>query len=156
MGIRTSSDMRHFGELQIDEVRLEYVVNNHLDDVRDVFTQSSNIMPGSITVPGDPNNAQVHRLRRERLAESGVAQRINDILQWETMGGGALHEQAGAEQSVMSRRITDADRRIDNILRDLQRREQRYFERFSRLEAAMMQAQSQMMWLDQMMFAGMQ
>jgi flagellar hook-associated protein 2 len=161
MGFRTSNDMRHFGEIIIDEARLNYVMENHVDDLRDVFTQSSNINPGSIHSTGDPRNAEVRRLRTERLNESGVAMRLNDILMWETMGGGGIHDQVGnavenTQNSVLGRRINEADRRIDNIMRDLQRREQRYFERFSRLEAAMMQAQSQMMWMDQMIFGAMQ
>jgi flagellar hook-associated protein 2 len=160
-GIRTSSDLTRFGELQIDEARLEHALANRTDDVAALFTQRSDTPPGTIIGNGHPNDPGIRRQRQERLNESGVAQRLNDILMWETMGGGGIHGTAGtvsqeADNSTMSRRITQADRRIETILADLQRREQRYFEKFSRLEAAMMQSQSQMMWLDQMIFAGMQ
>ena len=161
LGIGLSSDLERFGELQINEERLEAFVNNNIDDVRDLFTQRSDIMAGALGAPGDPRNAAVHHQRNQRLSESGLGNRINDILNWETMSGGGIAEQAGMLESleansVMGRRISDADRRVEAILRDLQRREQRYFLRFSRLEAALMQSHSQMLFLEQMMWGAMQ
>jgi flagellar capping protein FliD len=144
IGIRTSSDPREFGTLQIDEERLERALNERPDDVATLFTRNPD-------VPASGN-------RQQRIATGGVAGRINDIMNW-TMGvGGGLFERAGVAGAVsdhdnqMSRRIAAEERRIDDMIRNLERREERYFAMFSRLEVAMMQSHSQMMFLEQMLW----
>jgi flagellar capping protein FliD len=59
-----------------------------------------------------------------------------------------------AEMNRMSRRIENENRRIEDMITNLQRREARYFQVFGRLEASMMQANSQMMFLEQMFWMG--
>lgn len=146
IGIRTSSDLALFGRLQIDEDALTNALENRLEDVMHLFTLDSGI-------------PQSERTRRsERLAGSGVASRINDILNWTTSTGGGLFERAGVDNSVsandnfMSRRIEEQEVRINNMMRVLERREASLFARFSRMEVAMMQSQSQQMFLDQLMW----
>ncbi|MCL2015876.1 MAG: flagellar filament capping protein FliD [Defluviitaleaceae bacterium] len=147
VGIRTSSDLSRFGELQIDEARLDQFLDNNIDDIADLFAAAS--MRNDRTTEG----------RRARLNESGVGQRINDIMNWAiNTSGGSITERAGThavtlEDNFLSRRIADHDRRIDLMLRDLQRREDRYFAIFGRLEAAMLQSNSQMMFMEQMFWA---
>ena len=141
MGIRTHSDLSRFGELQIDEDRFNNFLENRLDDVRGLFTQ---LGTGS---------------RRERLDGAGIGQRIDDIINWQLGIGGAFDDRAGIsstsrENNMLSRRIANEDRRIDHMIRDLQRREHRYFQTFGRLEAAMIQSNSQMMFMEQMFWMG--
>jgi flagellar hook-associated protein 2 len=149
LGIRTHSDLERFGELQIDEARLESFLENRLDDVATLFTRFSNI-------PATGAGAN----RRDRLADSGIGQRINDILTWELSVDGGIAERAGLRghvtenENALSRRINAEERRIENMLRDLERREHRYFQLFGRLEAAMIQSNSQMMFLEQMFWMG--
>ena len=155
LGIRTSSDLNRFGELEIDErhvadgmTRLEYFVQNRSSDVTELFTNFSNIPAGN-----EPNSGRV-----DRIAEGGLGQRISDIMNWSMSYGGGFYDRVGArthdgapsENNRMNTRLAEHDRRIDNQLRILQRRETRYFQIFSRLEAAMIQANSQMMFMEQM------
>jgi len=150
IGIRTSSDLNRFGELQIDEERLYAALNERPDEVAELFTNMSD-------VPGSGENQD----RNRRINEAGLGQRINDIIQWELSFGGGLHSRAGATtedtyqpNSALSRRIIQEDRRIDSLIENLQRREQRYFQTFGRLEAAMIQSNSQMMFLEQLFWMG--
>ena len=148
IGIRTHSDLERFGELQIDEDRVRAWVTERGSDVTELFTNFSDIPAGT-----EPNPA-----RTQRIAESGLGQRINDLIHWQLSFGGGLFSQAGAvshegnpsRDNFMDRRIAAEDLRIDNQIRILQRREARYFQIFSRLEAAMIQANSQMMFFEQM------
>ena len=148
IGIRTHSDLNRFGELQIDEDRLRAWVEERSEDVTELFTNFSDIPAGT-----EPNPD-----RQRRLDGSGIGQRINDILTWQLSYGGGLYTRVGAAShgdrptlnNVMDRRLEAEDLRIDNQLRILQRRETRYFQIFSRLEAAMIQANSQMMFMEQM------
>lgn len=148
LGIRTHSDLNRFGELQIDEERLERMINERLEDVSELFTNFSTISPNS------PAN------RRTRLENSGIGARVNDILTWELQTDGGIFRRAGLasgpseQNNAMSRRIAQQDRRIDDMIRDLQRREHRYFAMFGRLEAAMVQGHSQMAFLEQMFWMG--
>ena len=153
LGIRTNSDLSRFGELQIDEERLEAFINSNLDDVKELFTRMSEVTEVNQNDPGERGRA-----RTQRINESGIGQRINDIIQWQLSHGGGLNGRVGAtsgegapnENNRMASRLRDEDRRIDDLLRNLQRREGRYFEMFGRLEAAMIAANSQMMFMEQM------
>jgi flagellar hook-associated protein 2 len=149
LGIRTHSDLTRFGELQIDEDRLDHFLNNRMDDVAHLFTRQSTIHTGGAPSPQRSAN------RRAHLSDSGIGQRIHQVLTWELSMDGGLATRAGAgagtdTNNFLTRRITQEERRIDDMIRDLQRREHRYFAMFSRLEAALMQSQSQMMFMEQM------
>jgi len=146
VGIRTSSSLDEFGELQIDEDRLRSALENNLEGVTELFTRQN----FSLGVQNRP----------ERLRDSGIGQRIGDLLNWQLTAGGGIHDRAGLDRGLsqhdndLSRRIGREDRRIEDMIQNLQRREQRYFLTFGRLEAAMMQSQSQMMFLEQMFWMG--
>jgi flagellar hook-associated protein 2 len=149
MGIRTSSDLARFGELQMDEERLDFFLENRMDDVSELFTNVSEI-------PATGDDAD----RAGRLRESGLGQRIHDIIHWQLSFGGGLHTRVGAtsgggaalDTNEFNNRISQEDRRIDDMIKSLQRRENRYYEKFGRLESAMVQANSQMMFLEQMIW----
>jgi len=148
LGIRTDRNLANFGELEIDEERLQHYMSERMDDVRELFTKNPSIPAADVS------------RRRNRLQESGVAGRINDILNWQLTHGGGIFDKAGlatgpsSEQNTLSRQILREDRRIEDMVRSLQRKEQRYYEQFGRLEAAMMSANSQMMFLESMLFGG--
>ena len=152
LGIRTARDLASFGELEIDEERLQWFLDNRLEDVTELFTNVSDIPQGS-----EPNPD-----RARRIAGSGIGLRIHDIITWQLSYGGGLRDRVGEttgggpplEGNRMNTRIAQEDGRIDNLLRNLQRREQRYFQVFGRLEAAMIQANSQMMFLEQLFWMG--
>jgi flagellar hook-associated protein 2 len=147
MGIRTTRDLNEFGTLEIvDHERFEYMLANHMSDVAHLFTHES----------GRPAHGAFAD-RGGRLREGGLGQRINDIINWQLSSGGMLAERAGfggitQENNAMSRRLLTEDRRIEDMMRNLQRREHRYFQIFGRLESVMMQSQSQMMFLESIMF----
>ena len=157
LGIRTSSNLGEFGELQIDETRaanLDWWLENRLEDVTELFTRFSNMPAGGQSGPERADR------RRDRLADAGIGQRIDDLIFWATTTDGIFTERAGmpgdpsAEMNRMSRRIENENRRIEDMITNLQRREARYFQVFGRLEASMMQANSQMMFLEQMFWMG--
>jgi flagellar hook-associated protein 2 len=147
MGIRTARNMEDFGQLEIDEDRLQWFLDNRIEDVTRVFRGPKSLPPAT----GD---------RMARLRAGSLADRVNDIMTWATNSTGSLTRRAGIvggpseHQNAMSRRIEAEDRRIDNMIRNLERREARYFQKFSRMEMAMMQADSQMAWMQQMFFQG--
>lgn len=150
LGIRTHSDLSRFGELQIDEDRLMRWLDERPEDVAHIFTAQDDRLAGT-------NNMQN---RRPRLQNSGIASRINDIITWELSRNGGLFEHAGIagtmsdSENRLSNRIQQYDQRAERMRADLARREQRYFVKFSRLESALMAGQNQMMFLEQMMWAG--
>ncbi|MCL1998060.1 MAG: flagellar filament capping protein FliD [Turicibacter sp.] len=151
IGIRTHSDLNLFGHLEINEDMLQAAVNDNIDAVNQLFTRMSEI-------PAVGAGAD----RAGRLADSGLGARLNDLIHWELTTDGGLHDRVGAttgdsppnDLNRMGARITEEDRRIDDLLVWLQRREDRYFQMFGRLEAAMVQANSQMMFLEQMIWSG--
>jgi flagellar capping protein FliD len=147
MGITTSRNLQEFGQLDIDEDRLQYFLDNRIEDVEQLF-RGPDALP---SVSGD---------RNARLRAGGLGQRINDIMNWAADTNGTFTQRAGRpggpseHQNAISRRIAAEDRRIDTMIRNLERREARYFQQFSRMEVAMMQANSQMMFMEQMFFMG--
>ncbi|MCL2170634.1 MAG: flagellar filament capping protein FliD [Defluviitaleaceae bacterium] len=144
LGIRMSSNLEEFGQFQIaDPARLDYFLTNRLDDVRQMFLGR----PG-VAQSGGNNLAN---------ADHGIGQRINNIINRQLSNGGGIFERAGTTErldshtnNAFARRIRDQDTRIENLIRSLERREAMYFARFSRLEVAIMQSNSQMEFLQQM------
>jgi flagellar capping protein FliD len=149
MGIRTTGNMNDFGTLEIDETRLQSFLDNRMEDVARVFR-------GPVDLPPVADGGN----RVPRLNAGSLAHRVNDIMTWATNSFGTLTRRAGIvgspseHQNTFSRRLEAEDRRIDNMIRSLERRETRYFQKFSRMERAMMQADSQMAWMQQMFFQG--
>ena len=145
IGIRTDRNLQNFGQLEIDEERLTRFLNTRINDVADLFTRFED-------VPAVGPDAD----RGARLRGSGIASRLNDLMNWQTSMGGALFEKAGQVGGIgehsnqLSVQIAQEDTRIEAILRDLARRENRYFEQFSRMEAQMVAAENQMNYMQQM------
>lgn len=152
IGIRTDPNLENFGQIIImDEARFNAALEDRLDDVMQLFTQQYH----------GPANSQ--NARNARNPHQGLAERINTIVVRETSVTGNIARVAGLanmtqthENNTMGRRLREQETRIENFIRTLERRESAYFARFSRLEVAMMQSQSQMDFMMQMMWPGMQ
>ena len=146
IGIRTSTNLEDFGILVIDNPeRLDSALENRLDDVMQLFRGWE---------ATDRNN-------RDHLNPNhGITERVNNIINWQLSSRGGIFEAAGLEtgpsrdDNRLSRRINEQEARIDAMIARLERRESRYFVQFSRLEVAMMQANSQMDFLHQIMWGG--
>jgi len=158
MGIQLSSDVREFGMLEINEERFAFALEHHSDVMQELFTA---VAPPLNTFT-DSTDPRVGSARNQWVNASGLAQRLNDVFNRATAPtSGTLSLRAGVAggaldtQNDMSRQISDQNRRIDNMLSWLERREDSLFRQFSRMEMAMMQAQSQMMFFEQLMWGNM-
>ena len=150
IGIRTSPNVADGAILHIDEAALDAALANRIEDVQVLFTRNSSVSPA------DTAN------RGQRIAESGVATRINDITGWAISTGGSIFQRAGVtenafshHENAISRNIRMQDDRIDAMIARLERREASLFAQFSRMETAMMRANSQMSFFDHLLFGGM-
>jgi len=148
LGIRSSDRLSDMGRLELrDPAMLDNMLENHLDDVIALFTRFP-------TGPADTVPGGAH-------FNLGIAERMDAILrdQLSTNIRGNLFDMAGMENhplghnNTMTGRINEQERRIDNMLAWLERRENQLFAQFSRMEVAMMQANSQMMFFDQLFWA---
>jgi len=142
MGIQLSRNPNDMGLLEIDEARFTAALENHADALEHIFTNFDAANPNA----------------------GGIAQRLETVFNRAVgpMGvSGTIGQRAGAAtgvhatQNFFSRTIEADNRRIDNMMNWLQRREDQLFAQFSRMEQAMMQAHSQMMFFEQLMFQGM-
>jgi flagellar hook-associated protein 2 len=127
------------GILEIDMDRLRAALENDGERVMEMFT----------TQASEPANGR----RNVNLQQSGIGDRLFNIAHWSTSATDrsniSIFTRAGLAgalnpNSVMSRAIANADRRLDDMQRTLQRREDQLFRQFSRMEQAMMQANNQM------------
>ena len=149
LGIRSSDRLSDMGRLELrDPAMLDNMLENHLEDVIALFTRFPS--GPADTVPGGAH------------FNLGIAERMENILRDQTSPNvrGNLFNLAGLENhplghnNTMTNRINEQERRIDNMLTWLERRENQLFAQFSRMEVAMMQANSQMMFFDQLFWAG--
>jgi flagellar capping protein FliD len=99
------------------------------------------------------------------IGDMGVTARLDAALNRHVngfgTGRGLLEQRAGRAgtpsdvNNTIHHRIAEQDRRIETMMRFLERRESQLFAQFSRMEQAMMQANSQMDFLDQFIWGGM-
>ncbi len=150
IGITTSPDYRKAGRLLIDEGKLDKALQERPNDVVALFTQKSD------KAYLDGANA------RERYSESGLASRLNDILNDNiriTKGGGYLIKKAGQKgvidtKSDLYKQIKEADDKVDKLLEMLADKEESYYRKFARMESMMQRYSAQSNWLMQQ-FGGM-
>lgn len=88
------------------------------------------------------------------MSGGGIAERLNDIIGWATSAGDrssiSLFSRAGLpgvhnNNAAMTRAIEAQDRRLDDMRRNLERRENQFFAMFARMETALTQSNNQMM-----------
>lgn len=152
IGISSSSDISQPGKMVInDEQKLKDALINNPDKVRDLFMKSS-----STSYSPDHTNYS------QRYDESGIFQRINDILQdnvrtiRDSNGKkGVLLEKAGIVgdfsefNNLLYNQIKDQDQRITDFTEQLTDKENAYYTQFAKLESAMNTLNSQSSWLAQ-------
>ena len=127
-GIRLEAN----GLISVDETRFAAMMESHGDAIAELFT--------------DVNDGLATRLNRVFTNATSVTGPISRAV---GIAGGVTDT-----QNAMSSRINAQNRQIDNMLAWLERREESLFRQFSAMEQAMMQAQSQMMFFEQLMWGG--
>lgn len=143
IGIQSNS-WKDKGKLSIDPSKLKDAIRDDVEKVVNLFTKSS-----SISYTDEKN-------RKTRYEESGVMSRLDDVIKDftrttrdESGKKGALVMIAGLENDLsavtnkMSEEMRDKDKRINEMLAYLTRREDYYYRMFAKMEAAMAQMQSQ-------------
>ena len=160
IGITTFSDYTKNGQLKIDEDKLKKALDNDKDKIIELFTNVSESQPAY-------NASATSEDRTIRYNESGIFQRISDILQdnirttRDSRGyKGSLLEKAGLKGDVseysnaISKLIATQNERIDLISRQLEDKETYYYTIYSRLESTMTKLNSQSSWLSSMLGNG--
>jgi flagellar hook-associated protein 2 len=158
IGITTGSyEMK--GKLVIDEPKLRTALKNNSDAVVQLFTQESQYT----YTDGLDDSAK----RKTRYEETGLAQRLHDIIQdnirtTRDINGkkGTLIEKAGLPtdssefKNMMSDVISQKDTLIYNLLDRLVDKEDALYKKFTAMEKALSQMNSQSGWLAQQFGGG--
>ncbi|MGI6098072.1 MAG: flagellar filament capping protein FliD, partial [Dethiobacteria bacterium] len=152
IGIKTGNYMEK-GKLLLDEAKLTDALQNRGDEGEKLFAAQSEISYSS-----NLTSAQ----RAQRYKQSGLMHRISDILndyirttRDENGNKGILLERAGIVGDVsefkntLSEKIKRIDSRISDAVRLLQSKEESYWRKFTAMEKAIQQMNSQSAWLSQ-------
>jgi len=155
IGLSTSADTSQRGKIIIDESKLKTAIETRGDQVANLFMKSSTTHD---SYSADYTNGE----RNVRNREEGIFQRINDILKdytrttRDTSGKkGILLEKAGIKgdmsefKSSLSEDIIKKDEKINEMIKSLAARENKFYLQFSKLEVAMNKLNSQSSWLTQ-------
>ena len=152
MGIRLSTNLSDGGILTINQDELNAALENNIEGVTALFTGE-----GAVSVSG--GRPQTNTNGTPIL---GLGARLDGALNRYISSSGATGSlisragrEGGSNQDRFSRQMQEQDRRIDTMMRWLERRENQLFAQFSRMEQAMMQGQQQMTFWDQIMFGAM-
>lgn len=158
IGIKTSIDYKQQGKLIVDEAKLKDAIKNKPDLVANIFSKESDIKYSAKLDLTDKN---------ERYKESGIANRLYDIIQANitTMTNskgqkGLLIEKAGYSEdyfditSYVSKQIKDKDTQIDTLIEKLYDKEDSYYRKFAAMEKALSQMNSQSSWMTQQFGSG--
>lgn len=158
IGITTGS-YTEGGKLHIDEKKLKEALETKGDQVMRLFSQESEIKYSPDLTAGQ---------RAKRYRESGLVQRIYDIIQdnvrtTRNKDGrkGILLEKAGIVgdtsefKNVLYEQIKSMEKRIDEAIERMYETEERYWRQFTALETALQRMYSQSAWLFQQLGMGM-
>lgn len=158
IGLSTSPDTSKKGKIIIDETKLKAAIETRGEQVANLFAKSS-----KISYSPDNTTSQ----KNDRNKEQGIFQRINDILQDYTRTSrnnngkkGVLLEKVGIKgdlsefKSLMSQDIINKDAKINEMIKSLSVRENKFYLQFSKLEVAMNKLNSQSSWLTQQLGGG--
>jgi flagellar hook-associated protein 2 len=152
IGIKSASWLDK-GKLYIDEDKLTKALTENPDQVFDLFTKQSNVLYSTAATDSSA--------RSERFNESGLIQRISDVIQDNIRTNtyrerrGALLEKAGITgdrsqfNNLLYNQISDYDRRIDRLNDALFAKENSYYLQFAQLEALINNMNTQSAWLAQ-------
>lgn len=158
LGITTGSYFER-GKLVIDEAKLKNAITSNPDAVAKLFTNSSQY---SYSQAMDSSSAKA-----VRYSESGIAQRLNDILQdniriTRNSAGqkGILLEKAGIEKdtteytSLLAHELTDQNDYVGTLVDKMYEKQEAYYLKFSAMETALSRMNAQSSWLTQMFNSG--
>lgn len=145
IGISGSQNYQDKGKLVIDEDKLTKALEERGEDVQALFTQD----------PTSKNGAQ-------KIAESGLGNRLNDIVNSAIGSTGTITKKAGLESNPLSalnndiyKELASISLRMDAMNKQLIRKEEHYYLMFSRMEAAIMESNNSMSYLASMLGGGM-
>jgi flagellar hook-associated protein 2 len=160
IGISTSSDTSKRGKIILDESKLKAAIETRGDQVASLFTRTSTSYSSY-----SPDHTSIERDRRSK--EEGIFQKLNDILQDYTRTSrnnngkkGILLEKAGIKgditefKSLLSEDIIKKDTKINEMIKSLAAKENKFYLQFSKLETAMNKLNSQSSWLTQQLGGG--
>jgi len=146
IGITTTANYWEGGKLVIDETKLANAIEEYGDDVTKLFT-------GNIDVSSKLDATQTKSFTNKKL---GLGDRLNNIVDAAIGSDGTLTKKAGVEHRARSlldnslyKRIKDYENRLSDLLTYLANKEDSYYAMFSRMEAAVTQANNQMTYLQQ-------
>ncbi|MCT1403768.1 flagellar hook protein [Paenibacillus sp. LC231] len=138
IGITVKSDYRENGKLEIDEAKLQDAINNRFDEVKQLFTQTSD-------TPADtPENIKKRRQElgfADRLYEEITAQ-LNKFTK--KIGTGSIES---IDDSVLGRELKQLGQKESDLERKLADIETRYYKKFAAMEQAIQKLNTQSSWL---------
>lgn len=159
IGITTSSSYTDKGKLVINETNLKKALANNPDKVAKLFTSDSDV--------SYYDTLENPSLRSQRNKETGIAQRFSDVIQdairTNTDSGGqkgSLLEKAGivgdrSEYSnILAKEIMDYDNMATDMNSKLVDKQNALYSKFSKMETALSQLNSQQSWLAQQFGGG--
>jgi flagellar hook-associated protein 2 len=152
IGITTGS-YEERGKLKIDEAKLKEAILNNPDEVMELFAKKSETHPSYLRTMSAGERAA-------RYSESGLAQRLFDIIEdnistiRDSRGKkGALLEKAGIEgdasefSNIIFNEIVAYNYKIDSLYDKLVKKENDYFAKFAAMERIIGQMNAQSSWL---------
>lgn len=153
IGLNTSSDISQRGKIIIDEEKLKKALQNDPDKVMDLFIKKSSTHKSY-------SRSMTSEDRKVRYKEEGIFNRISDIIEdnvstlRDSNGKkGTLLEIAGIKgdfteyENMLTKQINEREKRINDLLVKIYEKEERYYEQFAKLEAAMNKMNAQTSWL---------
>jgi len=147
------------GKLIIDETKLKDAIRNTPDQVMNIFSKESSVTYNESLSDGTK--------RTIRYKENGIVNRLYDIIQDNIRTNrdndgkkGALLEKAGTSNditefdNILQDDIDDRQDRIDEMIGKLYDKEDRLYAKFTAMEKAMQQMNSQSSWISQQFSSG--
>ncbi|MGO1371866.1 MAG: flagellar filament capping protein FliD [Senegalia sp. (in: firmicutes)] len=138
MGIQTTENYRERGKLVIkDPEKLDKALAENSDKIAHLFTNQS-----------------------DNYAEKGISHKLFDIIESNistTGEKGTLIKKAGIEgdrtefNNFLKDKVDDFDDRIDDLIEDLARKEEYYYQMFAKMEQALSRMNNQSAWLTSQM-----
>lgn len=130
------------GQLKIDEAKLKNALAEKPDEIIALFTQKSKISYSRYLTDD---------LKKTRYNESGIFDKISDIINNNISYGGRLYELIGSTDSdyssIYGKKISTIERKIDDLNDKLTEQEKRYWTKFSQMESALTKLNSTGSWL---------
>ncbi|MCL2235481.1 MAG: flagellar filament capping protein FliD [Defluviitaleaceae bacterium] len=146
MGIRLSTTITDGALLSIDEAELDSALANNLGAVTALFSGDGALRANGTGAGGIGLGQRLDNALNHHVNPQGILGRLDQRA--------GVVGRASEGSNILQSRINEQDRRIDNMMRWLERRETSLFAQFSRMEQAMMQANTQMNFLDQFIWGG--